>query len=195
MIVGIAGAMGAGKDTVASWLVREQGFVRVGFADALKQEVREKFRRTLLRTAAYVGPYVDATMGPDLERHLMPEPDDEARLNWLLREKPPIVRELLQEFGTEVRRAEALDYWLARWVERALGHPRVVVPDVRFPNEAAFLTARGARLIRVDRPGRDGAGHASETSLAKWSRWDAVLPNVGTVADLEAAVAWWWAHP
>ncbi len=35
MIVGIAGKIGAGKDTVAAWLVEHAEFTRLGFADAL----------------------------------------------------------------------------------------------------------------------------------------------------------------
>lgn len=194
-IVGIAGAMGSGKDAVAAWLVKHHGFRRVAFADSLKDEVRARFRRTLLRISAYVGPYVDSPIGPDQERHLVQPPSEEARLDWLIREKPPIVRELLQEYGTEVRRGDEPDYWLKAWTARCAGLARVVVPDVRFPNEAAMITARWGRLIRVDRPGSAGGGHSSETSLRAWQRWDAILTNAGSLEDLEASVAWWWEHP
>lgn len=194
-VIGVSGSIGAGKDTVAAYLVRAHGFVRVGFADALKAEVRQRFRRTLLRIAPFVMPLDLAFVDDDVRT--LAAADDEAVLDWLLAHKPPIVRELLQEYGTEVRRADCPTYWLDGWKARAAGLERVVVPDVRFKNEASTLTGAPlfGRLVRVDRPGHHGAGHASETSLATWSRWDAIFPNTGTVADLEAAVAWWLEHP
>ena len=195
MVVGIAGASGSGKDSVAAWLIQHAGFQRIAFADALKDELRSRFRRTLLRISGFVGPYVDAPLGPDEERHLMQPPSEEYRLDWLLQEKPPMVRELLQEFGTEVRRADDPDYWLRAWTQRCVDVPRVVCPDVRFPNEACLITARGGRLLRVDRPGLGVDTHASETSLSTWTRWDAVFTNLGTREDLAAQVAWWWEHP
>ena len=35
----LSGWSGSGKDTVADWLVRERGYVRVAFADPLKEDV------------------------------------------------------------------------------------------------------------------------------------------------------------
>lgn len=42
-ILALNGWKGAGKDTVADYLVREHGFIRASFADALKQAVSEQF--------------------------------------------------------------------------------------------------------------------------------------------------------
>lgn len=66
------------------------------------------------------------------------------------------------------------DAWLRAWFHRwsDAGKPQhVVVPDVRFLNEAASLRARvltgNALLIRVTRPGLDQSDtHVSETEQA-----------------------------
>lgn len=42
-IIGMLGVKGAGKDTCAQFLTQEAGFLRVGFADALYQEVAQAF--------------------------------------------------------------------------------------------------------------------------------------------------------
>ena len=39
MIIGLCGAQGSGKDTVANILVSKYGFVRISFATALKDVV------------------------------------------------------------------------------------------------------------------------------------------------------------
>lgn len=41
--ISIAGNLGAGKDTIASWLIRQNGYVPVGFADALKRTTAQLF--------------------------------------------------------------------------------------------------------------------------------------------------------
>jgi hypothetical protein len=71
-------------------------------------------------------------------------------------------RKRLQEFGTEVVRAYEPDAWVNLFlaeVERReaggtseLGHPRFVVDDCRFPNEAQALAARGFHIIRIAAP-------------------------------------------
>ena len=43
MIIGISGKLQSGKDTVADYLVKKYGFVRVAFADKLKEIARDLF--------------------------------------------------------------------------------------------------------------------------------------------------------
>jgi hypothetical protein len=187
-LVGIAGLARAGKDAAAARLVGRWGFVRIGFADALKAEVRTKFRRTILAHWA-------ATLPP----HMPSDTAAEDRLiDALLQTKPPVIRALLQEHGTEVRRADDPDYWVQAWLRlyNENTRRRVVVPDVRFANEAAMIRRWGATW-KVMRPGCAGAGaHDSEIGAARWpdSAFDLVLDNKGTLDDLHAAVDTWAAR-
>ena len=50
MIVGICGLIGSGKDTIADHLVKDHNFVKISFADKLKDTVATLFDwdRTLL---------------------------------------------------------------------------------------------------------------------------------------------------
>jgi hypothetical protein len=63
----------------------------------------------------------------------------------------------------------------------------VAVPDVRFPNEAEAIRARGSAVLYVDRPNaglRGGeSAHASENA---WKMYltDAVIPNRGSIDQL-----------
>ena len=177
IVVGLGYRMRVGKDSVADVLVRRYGFVRRGFADALKDEVLDRLPRTL-------GAYLEHTM------FLEDTADRRRRLVYGF--KPPLVRALLQEYGTEVRRADDPRYWVkkvAGWVEDCRPQ-RLVVPDVRFRNEIEFVRALGGRYVRVDRPGVEPAAldtHASESELDGVEP-DYVIRNDGTLKDLERRV-------
>jgi len=43
MIIGICGLIGSGKDTIADYLVKEHNFIKLSFADKLKDCVAEMF--------------------------------------------------------------------------------------------------------------------------------------------------------
>ena len=85
----------------------------------------------------------------------------------------PEVRRLMQVFGTEVGR-EGLgeDVWveaLAKSTKGFYGNERkIVIPDMRCSNEAAFVRSMHGEVWGVDRPDFDngvGVAHASERDI------------------------------
>ena len=106
------------------------------------------------------------------------------------------VRRLLQWWGTEYRRAQDADYWTKAW-ERKLasfaaagGEPYdVLVDDVRFTNELEMLKKHDAFIIRIVRPGFDGANdHSSENSLDAYADWDLIVHNDGDLDQFLSAI-------
>lgn len=106
--------------------------------------------------------------------------------------KPPDVRRHLQLIGTEGGRdIYGEDVWLRvayawmRLMREEHGLAKIVIPDVRFPNEARFVRALGGKLIRLEHgpgliytlAGSDAAEHPSETALDAWKDWDMVIQN------------------
>lgn len=184
VVVGIAGKAQSGKDTLAAHLVAHYGFVRRGLADALKDEVRATLPRTLRAMSQVWWRWVNVSLDDGLT--------DEEAVALAEREKPPWLRALWQEWGTELRRAEDPGYWtdqLTKWL--AAAQPaRVVIPDIRFVDEARAVRSMGGWLVRVNRPSGERRvdlrkdTHPSETALDDWSAWDLVLDNTGTVAQL-----------
>lgn len=174
-LVGISGLMGSGKDEVARVLVDEFGYTRVGFADALRAELRTFLPRTLtaLANLAYDGVPLDQA----------------ARVERALRDKPYGVRELLQEWGTEVRRAQDPDYWVSAWRTQISDLSRVVTPDCRFLNEIQAIRRLGGRHWRVVRVGVQSqtSDHSSEHGLAGVPA-DVVIVNDRGRQDLREAV-------
>ena len=190
MIIGIVGLIGAGKDTVADYLVNIHEFRRESFAGTLKDAVAAVFGwdRVMLegRTRA--------------SRAWREQPDTwwTARLG---REITP--RWVLQHWGTEVcRRGFHDDIWIAS-LENKLRNTmdNVVISDCRFPNEITAIRQAGGAVIRVMR-GEDpdwfvaakrhfahgcdlpaDMPHASEWAWAG-TRFDAVIDNNGSMDDL-----------
>jgi len=102
----------------------------------------------------------------------------------------PEVRRQLQAMGTECGRDLLGDtIWVDTW-EKSLpeeSNRRVVVADVRFPNEAERIRSLGGLIWRVTRPGTAPDGHRSEMDLDRIVP-DAVLANTGSIDDLHRLV-------
>jgi hypothetical protein len=177
-IIGISGAFGTGKDEVAKILCERYGYQRRAFADALKEEVA----RCL---------YHDQQIPDDL-------PDEISELMYGYKGHPCKVwdkptdcgmRRILQFWGTEWRRAQDGDYWVKALSDAP--RPRfLVIPDVRFRNEAEWVRANGGQCWNVVRPcgfyeyeASAIKGHLSERDLAGY-RFDRALLNSGTLEDL-----------
>jgi hypothetical protein len=141
MIVGVCGLIGAGKDTVADYLVNIHQFRRESFANTLKDAVSAVFGwdRELLEGRTrhsrewreQVDPWWATRLGiPDLTP-----------------------RWVLQYWGTEVvRKSFHDDTWIAS-LENKLRKTTddVVISDCRFPNEIAAIKSAGGMVIRVHR--------------------------------------------
>jgi hypothetical protein len=63
--------------------------------------------------------------------------------------------------------------------------PNWIVTDVRFPNEADAIKARGGLLVRVTRKGHEFTGkHPSEIALDDYDNFNITIENNGTIDDL-----------
>ena len=151
MIIGVVGLIGAGKDTMADYLVNIHQFRRESFANTLKDAVSAVFGwdRDLLegrtRHSREWREQVDAWWADRLN---MPE----LTPRWVL-----------QYWGTEVvRRSFHDDTWIASLENRLRKTTDdVVISDCRFPNEIAAIKRAGGLVIRVHRgPDPDWYGFA-----------------------------------
>lgn len=142
MIIGLCGYKGTGKTTAAEYLVNEYGFTKINFKDGLVDELLEKFP-TLLAELAEVY---------------------KMNTKELFTLKPAAMRALMQEFGTEVRRADDQNHWVKTWIKSVKAFKgNIVTDDVRFFNELAALGDNKGVLVRITRPDvTTGGEHASE---------------------------------
>ena len=204
MIVGVAGFIGSGKDTIADYLITFKGFRRMSYAEPLKDAVASIFgwdRELLEGTTKYSREWrdtVDTWWAERLDiKHLTP-------------------RWVLQQWGTEVgRRAFHDDIWIAS-VENKLRSIKddIVISDCRFPNELKSVKRAGGITIRVMRGPNphwydsavalnkgyyttgypearkvleDSGVHASEYSSVGLD-YDYIIENNGTIDELHRKV-------
>ena len=199
MIIGVCGLIGSGKGTVADILVNEHGFLKLSFADSLKDAV-----------AAVFG----------WDRALLEGDTDESRAWreqvdtwWAERLDMPGLtpRIVLQKWGTEVCR----DNWHKNiWIlsiERKIiemstamaenyATANIVIPDTRFLNEIDMIqrisgevwwVRRGKEPVWFNRYRRRGKEpldiHPSEWAWAR-SEFNATVQNDGSLEDLQQKV-------
>lgn len=174
MLIGLAAnAMGAGKSTVASHLIRQHRFVHVAFADTLK----EMFS-IVLRDLGYSDHITRRMLYVDLKEEPIPA------LNGVT------TRHCLQTIGTEWGRQWIdSDIWVKIAIAKAnrardAGHP-VVIDDMRFPNELAAVRASDGCAVFVERPGVVvTSGHLSEGQI-KRGDCDYCIFNGGDIPRLQ----------
>lgn len=165
-IIGITGKARSGKDTLAAALT-SGGYERRGFADTLK---------TL--TASLAGEHPDLYFSDVTKEEHCPS-------------LGMTRREALQNVGKGMRDALGPDIWaniLVR-VWQQDGEPMLVVPDVRYDNEAEILREAGAIIIQVCRPNNVGltgsaAAHESERGVSG-HLVDIFHHNDGTIEELQ----------
>lgn len=171
MIIGLAGAAGAGKNTVAERLLAAHRFVPLAFADPLYEAV-----------SVITGLSVD---------ELQDRTRKENALGWISCSP----RRLLQTLGTDWgRQMIHPEIWVMSTMRRIEAHPefRYCLTDVRFANEAEAIKARGGVVWRVTRAAGAGldaaaAAHSSEAGIP--DRYvDLELANDGSVVSLWNAV-------
>ena len=139
-IIGIAGLIGSGKDTVANHLIDSHSFRRIKFADKLKDGVAAIFEwpRELLE-------------GDTDESRKWREIPDAFWTKELGEEITP--RYVLQKFGTEVRDGFHVHTWTILLKKTILQNPHIdyVIPDVRFPHEDKIIKELGGEMWKVSR--------------------------------------------
>lgn len=170
MLIGLCGYTGVGKDEVAKHLVSQHGFVRVAFADAMRDDLYT-LNPWIHPTGMQLAFIVDA-LGWDRAKRDYSE-----------------IRRLLQVYGTEVgRNGFGENVWIDRAVAEIKKHPNVVVTDVRFDNEVTALRQLRAKIVHVSRPDHGPInGHASELlDYAKVA--DIELVNDSDIATLQVRV-------
>lgn len=148
MIIGFMGHKGSGKTTACNALKEVWGdtVTQINMKDALVAEIRQNMPKVLDELSFVYDMSIDE----------------------LFEKKPPIMRALMQNYGTELRRREHEDYWVRKWQEsyRSCRTEHVIVDDIRFRNEAACVTDYGGILILLERPDmRIDDAHVSEREL------------------------------
>lgn len=173
LIIGIIGTKGSGKDTLADFLVAmHPGAVKYSMATPIKRACKELFLLSDKQLSDPVRKEAPSNMWPD----------------WT-------PRRMMQWLGTDVFRDQVdPHFWIkhAAHVIRSCQADIMIIPDIRFINEAEMIRSQPSHLlIRIVRDSTIKVDtHASETEMDSIpSEWiSAKIFNNGTLEDLEATV-------
>ena len=174
-LVAFTGLAGSGKSTACQALL-DEGWIRVKFADGLKNMLRAFYRSCGIEDSAYI----EARIEGDMKEEPCP----------FLRGRTP--RHAMQTLGTEWGRdCISPDLWVQAWRQRvgtllSDGVP-VVTDDCRFVNEADAVRRLGGRIVRVERPGLSTGAHASEAMAFEP---DMVIHNDKTIEQFQHAIVY-----
>ncbi len=165
MIIGISGHMGSGKSTVARRIAERSDFREDSFAHSLR----------LVMNAI--------TSIPIEETYTVEDKNKMIPLLGISRGK------FLQDIGMLFRQYRE-NIWVEsvqlRWM--ANHKDNLLLSDVRFPNEVAFVESNGGAVLRLERAPIDNGdtrnkNHPSETSLDDHP-FIHIIHNNGTINDL-----------
>lgn len=158
LLIGLSGKIGCGKSYLADILSKRIGLYKLSFGYELKKETSEAFNFPL--------DWCNTVEGKNTIVFV-------PQFNCV-----KTVRELLQYWGTDVRRKENPNYW----IEKVKNHIKImsmsqfIIDDVRFPNEADFIKEQNGILIRLNPypnyipdPNSD---HKSENALDDYENFD-----------------------
>lgn len=180
-LIGLRGRAGAGKDTVADYLVDNYGFKKLSFATALKRIV-----------VIITGWSWDFVNGSTSEYRAARETLVHPSYNMTC-------RQLLQYVGTDLFRNQLhKDIWItcltqeikAIWKDNA--NQAIVISDVRFDNEAEIIQTLAGQIIKINRPqsenglGLETKNHISEADF--FVSDEIVLLNDKSIQDLQAKI-------
>jgi hypothetical protein len=175
MIVGLSGYAQSGKDTIASILVEEYGFIRVAFAD--------RIRELLFEMDPGIG-----VKGPDGQWHTVGLQNIVEVSGWDKAKQHNDVRALLQNLGVGARKVFGDDFWIKEALKSLSDDRNFVFTDVRFTNEAEIIKLNHGQVWRIIRPGINPVNqHISESDLDEWP-FDGFIDNDGSLEDLEHTI-------
>lgn len=168
MVIGLCGYAGSGKSEVAKYLEENYKFKRVNFKDGLVLHIRNRLPDTLNELAKIYDMSVDE----------------------LFKKKPPAMRALMRNIGTDDKRLDNPDHWADMWNETVgiLGG-NIVADDVRFFNELSAVTEKNGILIRVVREDiTNGGDHQSEKEQEKFIEDFTIVAVKGDIEGLHRQI-------
>ena len=168
MIIGLSGYAQSGKDSTAELLCLNYGYTRLAFADPMRQALMIINPRldSITRVSDFVGDY-----------------------GWDVAKKNPEVRRLLQVLGTDFgRKMLGDDVWINIALSGIKSEDKIVISDVRYPNEAQAIKNLSGSLWRINRHNHSAVnGHTSEHAMDNYM-FNHVIYNDGTLDDLSDEV-------
>lgn len=170
-LIGLYGPSRAGKDETARILIEDFGFEQRAQAAAI--------RKILLG----LNPIITDNDGESwyLQDLFKAYGSDWDEVKAVCRESVDYMIQL----GQSCRDVIGLDVWLNTAIPPIGSTQKIVISDVRQPNEYAAIRERGGHVWKITRPGVEFRGM---DGLLEDRHFDAVINNCGSLADLRGII-------
>lgn len=161
IFVAVSGKMGSGKDTVAPLILERLGYknnIHESFAKELKAEINTLISliqesKGLHDAIQKMIEVIDPLVLPAIEVLAYIYGDVKTGVVKNSTDRNPNMRRALQEWGTEVRRAEEENYWVKKSLKNIFNQlsngVSVYVTDARFQNEINSIMESRGKTIRL----------------------------------------------
>jgi hypothetical protein len=210
MILALSGKKKSGKDTIANFLVKDQGFIKLSLATPLKDLLINVFRldKDFLYDENKKDNELDDFITIDYShldkiRDIITEEwgfaiDYETRENieefYGTEIKTP--RQLMQTIGTDlIRKNIRDDVFIVLLLEQIKKTPKpIVIADARLQNERETLVNIGATLGLVKRKISEDKSdsHISENDLGDEDEYDLIIDNNIDLTQLRSEINLWY---
>ena len=184
-IIGLTGYKGSGKDTIADYLVNEQGFIKIAFADFIRNALKELFD------------WDDENFSQEKKEI----PDS----YWGV-----TPRKMCQEIGTEFLRIHCKDFisqdfklpndedykatFHIKRINKEIiklldvnSNVKIVFSDIRFQDELDYVKSLGGIIVKINRISSNKnqfSEHVSEKNIDSLQNVDYKIDNDGTILEL-----------
>lgn len=172
-LIGLVGASGAGKSSIAAVLEKDHGFYRLHMG----QPIKEMLRAFGLNESELHGP-----------------PEVRAEASAKLAGKSP--RFAMQTLGTDwgremISKRIWADHLKRRLIELSIDQVhKIVVDDLRFPEDFEAILEAGGTIVRVVRPSLDSGPSSAERLAARLPWLRKPLRKLGLNVDHQSEVHW-----
>jgi hypothetical protein len=183
-LIGVSGRGKSGKDSIADYLLKNGWSKKVSLAGVLKSFCSkffsvpiEKFYDQSLKEVPFEKPIIlDMAIKNKLSMAVLNRHYPKSNASVYTVSTP---RELLQIVGSDILRSVDKDCWLTLLKSSVKTLDRLIIPDIRFPNEAEFILSNGGILIRARRASKFtlNSNHISETALDDWADWSYIVDS------------------
>lgn len=167
-IIGLSGLKGSGKDACAEYFV-DKGYVNCKFAAPLKDMLR-----CLLGNCGYTLEQIEEMIEGQSKNVKIPS------MGW------KTTRELMQTLGTEWGRDLICPaIWTNFMVANFRQYEKVIITDLRFPNEMEIIKSFGGCTVKIIRPNTVSTDSHCSENLLDGFQCDYEVLNGSTIRTLQ----------
>lgn len=200
-IIGFSGKIKSGKDTAATYLVdlfynNNINSYTISFGDALKEYVAALYNLDIKLLYSQEGKntiipgYIKYKLQSGDNFNFEIIPDNKSKL--LANTYQVTIRDALIYHGNKLRKVNP-DIWI-NYVKNRINFSNltedavIIIPDIRYKNEAKFVKDNNGILIRLNRDASPKINNPSEKELDHYKHFDYIIDNNYTLDDLYAEI-------